>query len=395
MIKSKLVFTTNFIYFILFSALISQLSWSQTPFGQWAMLKNQENRNGRAYFKGPERANLLWMTRVNSLGIQSGIVIGLDGVIYGGSDDGYIHAFNADGSIRWSTWLDDTRITACPAIGMGRCIYAVTEGGSSGGKLHALSPKGAVKWSFALNDYAGPSASPAVADDGTILVCTRSIYAINPDGTKKWRVRLNDFINGPCAISAQGTIYFPCGNILYALNPDGTLKWQLSIPGSYGLGGAPAVDDNGVVYINTYLGQLNAVDPGGSLKWSFQSEGIVTDVPSSPAIGYDGTIYYGGGGEYGGRGGYLYALNPEGQLLWKFFAGHEITAPAVAKNGIIYFANGSGGKLFAVAADGILKWSYGYSYQYARTEPAIGYKGRLYIGLLGYMIKGGVAAFAP
>jgi outer membrane protein assembly factor BamB len=197
-------------------------------------------------------------------------------------------------------------------------------------------------------------------------------------------------------LSPDGTVYFPSStNQLFALNPDGTLKWVFTGHGDYPIGSAPAIGKDGTIYINTNLGELHAVRVNGSLKWMYKTQGIVMDVPSSPAIGSDGTIYFGGGGEYSGKGGYLYALNPDGTLQWKFHAGCDQTAPSIGGDGTIYFGNNCGGTLYALSPNGTLKWSYSWPLNYIRTAPAIGRRERLYVGLLDYLVPGGLAAFEP
>jgi len=58
-------------------------------------------------------------------------------------------------------------------------------------------------------------------------------------------------------------------------------------------------------------------------------------VLSSPAIGPDGTIYFGGGG----GDNKLYALSANGTQEWAFQAGSQIAAgPAIGRDGTIYAA---------------------------------------------------------
>ncbi len=69
----------------------------------------------------------------------------------------------------------------------------------------------------------------------------------------------------------------------------------------------------------------------GALVWKYAFNG---NVASSPAIGSDGTIYF------GAFDGNLYAVNPDGSLRWKFAANSPIyTSPAIAANGTIYFGS--------------------------------------------------------
>jgi outer membrane protein assembly factor BamB len=358
----------------------------------WPMFKKGPGRTGRTSLTGPQTANLKWQNSSVSVN-GSNPVIAADGTIYIGSEHGTLSAFKPNGTFKWSYTLSARdQVTASPALGEDGTIYIAPENGD----LHALNPDGMLKWKFHLQGYGGPSASPAVARDGTIFIGARYFYAVNPNGTLRWRYDAGSDAGGPPAIGAHGTVYFPSiSDQLFALEATGTLKWVFNGHGLYPIGSAPAIAKDGTIYINTNLGELQAIGADGSFKWMYESEGIVMDVPSSPAIGFDGTIYFGGGGEYAGRGGYLYALNPDGTLKWKFHAGCDQTAPSIGGDGTIYFGNNCGGTLYALSPDGALKWSYSWPLNYLRTDPAIGFRNRLYVGLLDYFVPGGLATFGP
>jgi len=53
---------------------------------------------------------------------------------------------------------------------------------------------------------------------------------------------------------------------------------------------------------------------------------------ASAAVGADGTIYF------GDEGGYIYALNPDGSLLWSYQTGGRIhrSGPIIAGDGALY-----------------------------------------------------------
>ncbi|MBK8920238.1 MAG: PQQ-binding-like beta-propeller repeat protein [Saprospirales bacterium] len=92
--------------------------------------------------------------------------------------------------------------------------------------------------------------------------------------------------------------------------------------------------------------------PGISL-WSFEVNGSHL---SSPAIGTDGTIYFGTRGV--DDDGFLYALYPDGNEKFKFNTSDITFAPAIGKSGTIYVAAGNIERLYALNADGTLKWFY-------------------------------------
>ena len=154
-------------------------------------------------------------------------------------------------------------------------------------RLYAWSADGAVKWMYDVGKdiYYTP---PVIGDDGTIYVIIGKsrLYAINPDGTFKWAtIPLGIGLNPP-AIGADGTVYVAScrDGVLYALNSeDGIPKWV------YNLGAkvyhSPVIDGEGTIYVVGY--RLYAINPDGTLKWSFVGKGL----GYIPIIGTDGTIY--------------------------------------------------------------------------------------------------------
>jgi outer membrane protein assembly factor BamB len=361
---------------------------------QWSMFKNGRTRTGRTGFVGPQTNAVKWTHLLKGYGMQAPLAIGHDGAIYAGSVHGFFYAFDPKGSVRWKSRLSKYEITSGPAIASDGTIYIAPENGD----LYAFNPDGTLKWLFDLAGYGGPSASPAVGADGVVYVGTDRLYAIHPDGTLFLSYDTGTYIAGPPAIAGDGTVYFPSANSLYALDSGGMLKWHAPGHSAYPLGSAPAIGKSGTIYINTNDGVLQAFRPDGTLAWKYATEGIVMDVPSSPAIGSDETIYFGGGGEYQGRGGYLYAVNPDGSPKWKYFAGCDQTAPSVGGDGTIYFGSDYCGTIHALNPDGTPKWSYSNVTIYTRSSPAIGLNGRLYSGALAgpeFPDQGGLLAFGP
>jgi outer membrane protein assembly factor BamB len=156
-----------------------------------------------------------------------------------------------------------------------------------------------------------------------------------------------------------------------------------------------------------HTGRSQFVAPGRlALKWRSQVRGL----PGSPAIGPDGTIYLPTGNTVVGTGqdrqGFLYAINPDGSLRWRFefppasncVIVPTLTTPAVAADGTIYVhtqsgvtTDGSGfctagpSFLFAINSDGTQKWAYqlnGGAAVFSSTDlssPAIGADGTIYV----------------
>jgi outer membrane protein assembly factor BamB len=202
--------------------------------------------------------------------------------------------------------------------------------------------------------------------------------AITNIGTLKWRYHTSDFreiISSP-AIGSDGTIYFGSLNdTLYALNPNGTLKWSYSTNGD--IYSSPAIGSDGTIYFGSNDSYFYALNPDGSLKWLYRAG---TDINTSPAIGTDGTIYFGQAyGEY--HYGDFNAFNPDGTLKWQYETNSNMTQPAIGPDGTIYFGTSpidtASPYLYALNPDGSLKWRTSINYL-PRSSPAIGSDGSIY-----------------
>ncbi len=122
----------------------------------------------------------------------------------------------------------------------------------------------------------------------------------------------------------------------------------------------------------------------GSLLWIFSAEG---GIEASPAIGEDGTIYF------GAMDGYVYAVNKDGTLKWKTKIGTpqikgyggdssytSITAtPAIDKLGNVYITSRDQ-YFFALDSEGKIKWKFQINiFPDHWGSPLIGDDGTIYI----------------
>jgi outer membrane protein assembly factor BamB len=251
---------------------------------------------------------------------------------------------------------------------------------------------GSLKWKFPTSGQL--VSSPVIASDGTIYVADddRNLYAVNPDGTQKWKyvVASSGTVTSSPAIGSDGTIYLQTDVGAYAINPDGTQKWALAnVPSLYS---SPAIAD-GTLYVGDEAGCLDAISLNGTLDWCFSTGNWLYSlaVYSSPAVGSDGTIYVGATNEVSDTSsqGDLYAINADGALKWVFTtAGTMVeSSPAIGTDGTIYVGDmvwiGSDqflpSDLYAINPDGTQKWTFltGASVD---SSPAIGGDGTIYIG---------------
>jgi len=276
-------------------------------------------------------------------------------------------------TLKWS-YETGSYATTSPVIGADGAVYF----GCDDGTVYALNPNGSLKWRY--KTVGGVWSTPAIGADGTIYIGSddKKVYALNPDGSLKWRYQTGEWVHSSPAIEADGTVYFGCDdNKIYALNPDGSLKWSYQTGGTVSPGGeiyasysSPAIGTDDTIYIGSMDGKLYALNPDGSLKWSYQTGG---GIQSSPAIGADGTVYV---GSYDDK---VYALNPDGYLKWSYQTGGGVcSSAAIGADGTVYVGSGDA-RFYALNPDGILKWSYRTN-GYIDSSPAIGADGTVYVG---------------
>jgi outer membrane protein assembly factor BamB len=174
-------------------------------------------------------------------------------------------------------------------------------------------------------------------------------------GILKWRMKI-----GEARESDARTLLSAAGNLRFKYGTGEDINWTM----------VPAIGSDGTIYFGSQDNHLYAVNPDGTLQWKFETG---SDVDSPPAVGTDGTIYFGSLDKF------IYALNPDGSLRWKYQTGAEIlSAPAIDSTGNIYI--GSADKsLYALNPDGILKWRF-YTGDAIISSPAVSKSRTIYFG---------------
>ncbi len=115
----------------------------------------------------------------------------------------------------------------------------------------------------------------------------------------------------------------------------------------------------------------------GTKKWAFLTNGSIY---GSPAIGPDGTVYVGTEGTFASQSR-LFAINADGSLKWQFAGPTDWidSTPALAPDGTLYFGSWDG-KLYAVnSTNGTRKWVYA-TLGFISSSPAVASDGTIYIG---------------
>ncbi len=282
-------------------------------------------------------------------------------------------------TVKWRIPIDGDLIGS-PAIGDDGTIYIGTENPRSwdSSSVYAINPDGSIKWRY--TPITRMWSSPAIGNDGSIYIGTLGggIYAFTADGHLKWIHNPGDVIMSSPAIGKDGTIYYANTDYLIAVNPhDGTTKWEVN-------GGdnlcSPAISSGGTVYYGSY-GTITAVNPNGTIKWTYVDSSYIKQNVFSIEIGNEGTIYF-----ISIDSPFLYALDKNGKLKWKYKLGDLDSDPCLDNDGNIYLVNDVVNKFVSIDSLGETKWNvqlavYGTTINCPLT---IDSDKRIYIGTRGY-----------
>lgn len=361
----------------------------------WPMFRHDPAHTGHTPYTGPATPTLAWTYQTGD-GVVSSPSIGADGTIYvgsgwffQGSEDHHLYALHPNGTLKWKH-AGNEGFFSSPALGPDGVIYI----SSLDGHLYAIQDRvshGHRLWTLYL-DYFFSLSSPIIGPEGNIYVGSPSFsfYTVDPGGEKVRNYVTEWCIISSPAIAPDGTVIVGSkDHRLYAFSPDQTQPiWYFETGNFYDghlVDSSPAIGADGTIYFGTdqygaagrepvpSVDNFWAVNPDGTLKWIFQTE---DGVESSPAIGPDGTIYF------GSYDSYLYALADEGdhaRLKWKFKTEGAIDgSPTVDGDGVIYFGSRDA-NVYALYPDGSLKWTYKTG-DGIESSPTIDDKGYLYIG---------------
>ncbi len=290
------------------------------------------------------------------IGLESSPAIDSNGNIYVGSSDGFLYSIFSDGTLRWK-FPTGGPIQSSPTIGTDGTIYV----GSNDGNLYAINQNGLLKWKFLTGGSV--TSSPAIDSKGVIYVGSSdtNLYAIDPSTSTSMPecvLKTGGGIRSSPAIREDdntgrggGRIYIvSTDDNLYAMNRNcgmvSGFPFKLSPVTLGSCGGdsaSPAIGHNGIVFVGTFCGPFDAVNPDGTLAWSVSCG---TETFSSAAIGSDGTIYYGTDDPpCFPVFNTVLALNPQdGTLKWgSGFRGFIFnSSAAIASDGTIYIGTEPG-----------------------------------------------------
>jgi outer membrane protein assembly factor BamB len=315
----------------------------------WSQFKGDAQRTGRSRFAAPVTHDVVWSVPFPSM--QSELSVDADGVVYCGGNSNFLYAVDPPGKQRWKHFIGHTYVAGGTAVLPDGAVVMV----GTNGVVRCYEADRTPRWKTSVHGICVSVSAPLVASDGMIYIGRHNsgFYALRPDGSRAWRRDL--LISGPAAEGLDGTIYVPSEQDLVALSPQGKELWRCRTTSDiYGLQSAPAVGDDGVIYVGGSRGELFAVDPDGQLRW----HGGTLDIGGnsfgrSPALAPDGTLYFCTPYRY------LNAVDPAtGKFLWRYelpgqteyFTGASVTADGTV------LVSGPRGQLFAFSPAGETLW---------------------------------------
>jgi outer membrane protein assembly factor BamB len=275
----------------------------------------------------------------------------VDGVVYFGSWDNYVYALDAKtGEEIWNFYTlknikpvdvrrsmhDDFSSSPLVVDGVvyiggvdgGACFFAIDA--QSGEELWAKAPM--------LGDYV--YTSPALLDDTVYFGASEGLYALDiQTGEEKWVYETDNPVQAP-VIGEDGTIYigskYPA---LYAVDAKtGEVKWESKPlePGMWTWNMSPSIAlADGLVFSSIsdtaeYVRRFffAAQVDTGEVVWEFPYKSFDW---SSMSVA-EGVVYLGGGGSHN-----VHALDAQsGEELWSFETGGKVHSTPIIENGVVY-----------------------------------------------------------
>jgi len=160
------------------------------------------------------------------------------------------------------------------------------------------------------------------------------------------------------------------------VNNPGIEKWRFTA--SDWCDGSPAIGSDGTIYFGDSNGYFYAIFSNGTMKWKVEIDDALGKFGSSAAIAPNGTIYL--AGKYGSR---ICALNPNGTVKWESWSPEVDTSITIGDDGVIYYGHHQG--VTAQYPNGTLKWVF-HTGDFVQSTPAIDDNGIIYFGSHDYNV---------
>ncbi|MBC7187152.1 MAG: PQQ-like beta-propeller repeat protein [Calditrichaeota bacterium] len=252
------------------------------------------------------KGNVLWEYKTSGMFEMFSPAIGLDGTIYLADSEGYLHAIDKTGRLRWKAWGD--------------CGFYCRWWSSI-----AVSPEG-------TRLYLG-------GRDSTLCAVAAAT------GLLLWKVKVGWDVDWAPLVDNEGNVYsygleedrFEC--YIVSVTPEGRLRWKCDIPevkGIYFYGLDMHMDKGGNLYVCDWW-RLYSIDCQGKLRWAVAYPDHDVFSPNTPILGdSQGNVFLLMGSHY------MYAFGGDGQLLFECpTGGASGVCGAISDRGRMYLTVGT------------------------------------------------------
>ncbi|MCA9604446.1 MAG: PQQ-like beta-propeller repeat protein [Myxococcales bacterium] len=197
----------------------------------------------------------------------------------------------------------------------------------------------------------------------------RSRFRGPASAARAWSYEVGDRISAQPVLGPDGAVFVGGHDQrFHAIGPDGAPRW--TVPMHQKVWSAAAVVGD-TVFVGSDADAFFALDAEtGQTRWRIHAEG---DADGAPTIGADGTIYF-------TAGPHVYAVGADGELRWRFQGRGPflLSSPALDSDGTLYAAS-IDDHVYAIAADGRMRWEYEAGHDIS-SSPVIGDEGRIFFG---------------
>lgn len=218
-----------------------------------------------------------------------------NGVIYFGTNNGSVYAARmSDGAVLWhvgrSGGFKDIPLDMSPLFDNGVVFVEGKQGpiGENQSLFAMRASDGMQLWSKSLGSAPGPMVEQPEIANGVIYIASgvNGLVALREtDGSLLWQ-HAADQVYGPFFV-ADGLLQLNSGDTVVAVRAsDGTVVWRRSIGfhDTLSSNDTPEAVDNGIVYVATTNGAVQALDAGkGQTLWHYVIQELA--VPTDPIYG--------------------------------------------------------------------------------------------------------------
>jgi outer membrane protein assembly factor BamB len=262
-------------------------------------------------------------------GAVSGGVAVANGMLFAGSADHHVYAFHVGSGQRAWAYPTGGPVSCTPAVAS-QTVYI----GSDDHNVYAIDAgTGRAAWHYATGGKvrSGPQLGSQLYS-GYLYVGSEDgyLYGLGTDGRLQWRFRAGGPVTGGPLYGLNGVYVGDANGHVFSMYGTGPPPiWEISVGGA--VRATPALAGQ-TLYVGSAAAALHAVNVyyGRHQYWSYPTSGPVNSGPAT-----NGTAVYAGDDR-----GYVYAIDAASAgLRWRYQAGAAVQSQILVANGVVYFGS--------------------------------------------------------